>query len=115
VNISVTSDDTYRQFACSDNGIGIESQYAEKIFVIFQRLNPRDRCAGTGIGLAMCRKIIEYHGGRIWLDADGTSRASTLRFTLPKSHRPAHLPPNAAPSGVIPNEHHRQYHRRSAG
>src|SRR5262249_22606036 len=69
-------------FACADDGIGIEPEYAERIFVIFQRLHPKDAYPGTGIGLAMCRKIIEYHGGRIWLDTDA-GRGATFRFTLP--------------------------------
>ena len=70
-------------FACADDGIGIEPEYAERIFMIFQRLHPKDAYAGTGIGLAMCRKIVEYHGGRIWLDTNAPDGRTTFRFTLP--------------------------------
>jgi signal transduction histidine kinase len=70
-------------FTCADDGIGIEPEYAERIFMIFQRLHPKDAYAGTGIGLAMCRKIVEYHGGRIWLDPDAPDGRTTFRFTLP--------------------------------
>ena len=70
------------EFSCSDNGIGIEEQYQDKIFVIFQRLNDRTAYAGTGIGLAMCRKIVEHYGGRIWLDT-GFRAGAKFCFTLP--------------------------------
>jgi signal transduction histidine kinase len=72
------------EFAVSDNGIGIDPQFADKIFIIFQRLHSRgDAYGGTGIGLAMCRKIVEHHGGTIWLDTEHTGPGATFRFTLP--------------------------------
>ncbi|MFD4671996.1 ATP-binding protein [Lentzea sp. NPDC058450] len=76
-------------FSVRDNGIGIEEQYAERIFVIFQRLHTKDKCPSTGIGLAMSRKIIEHHGGRMWLDTARTG-GTTIHFTLPQidSHVP---------------------------
>jgi signal transduction histidine kinase len=69
-------------FTIADNGIGIEPQYAERVFVIFQRLHGRDRYEGTGIGLALCRKIVEFHGGHIWV-ADQTGPGTTIHWTLP--------------------------------
>jgi signal transduction histidine kinase len=70
------------QLSFADNGIGIGEEYAERIFLIFQRLHTRDAYEGSGIGLALCRKIVEYHGGRIWLDTDYAGGAC-FRFTLP--------------------------------
>jgi signal transduction histidine kinase len=82
VVITVSRDEPFWRFSFADNGIGIEPEYAERIFVIFQRLHERSAYSGTGIGLAMTRKIIEYFGGRIWLDTSYTEGARFL-FTLP--------------------------------
>ena len=66
-----------------DNGIGIAEEFADKVFVIFQRLHGRDEYSGTGIGLALCKKIVEYHGGTIWIDTSYISDGTRIRFTLP--------------------------------
>ncbi len=87
IHIGVQLDGEFWSFQVSDNGIGIDPAYAEKIFAIFQRLHSRDAYPGTGIGLALCRKILDYHHGRIWLDPATTS-GSVFCFTLPATTTP---------------------------
>ncbi|MCF6469708.1 HAMP domain-containing protein [Nonomuraea sp. MG754425] len=96
VHVGARRDGELWEFSCSDNGIGVEPKYADRIFLIFQRLHARDVYPGTGIGLALCRKIVEYHGGRLWLDGapdsdpgdDTDGRGATFRWTLPATGGP---------------------------
>lgn len=83
VKIGCKQDEGFYEFYVSDNGPGIEEKYFEKIFKIFQTLNPRDRVEGTGIGLTIVKKIIELYGGRIWLSSR-PKEGTTFFFTLKK-------------------------------
>jgi len=82
VHVAARQDGGHWLFSVRDNGVGIEPQYAEKVFGIFKALQPRDRTAGTGIGLSICRKIVTRHEGRIWVDS-ALGNGTTVYFTLP--------------------------------
>ncbi|GLY96211.1 ATP-binding protein [Actinoplanes sp. NBRC 103695] len=82
IEVSAGRDGDEWRITVRDNGIGIEREFADKVFVIFQRLHARDAYEGTGIGLAIVKKIVEYHGGRIWLDLD-VDEGTSINFTLP--------------------------------
>ena len=71
------------QFAVSDNGIGIPKEYSNRVFIVFQRLHPREKYEGTGVGLALCQKIVELHGGSIWIE-EKKEPGSRFCFTLKK-------------------------------
>jgi PAS domain S-box-containing protein len=83
INLYVEDREQHFQFTIEDNGIGIEQRYLEKIFIIFQRLNNREQYEGTGIGLAHCQKIVELHGGKIWVESK-VGEGSKFHFTWPK-------------------------------
>jgi signal transduction histidine kinase len=115
VVITVRRDEPFWLFSFSDSGIGIEPEYAERIFVIFQRLQERTAYPGTGIGLAMTRKIIDYFGGRIWLDTtftDGTRFYFTLpmpqEIITPELAEPFEVPDNQKAAALPPPPEDRQ-------
>ncbi len=82
IHVSAKNKDREWIFSIQDNGIGIEPKFSERVFIIFQKLHPRSRFQGTGIGLALCKRIVERHGGRIWIEP-APERGSIVHFSIP--------------------------------
>ena len=87
IHVSAERLDDHWRIDVADNGIGIEPRYHERIFDVFQRLHPGSHSTGSGIGLSLCRRIVEHHGGRIWVTSSGVN-GSTFSFALPTGRHP---------------------------
>ncbi len=91
IHVSAQTRERVWVFSVRDNGIGLDTQYADRIFMMFQRLHNKQEYPGTGIGLAICKKIVERHGGRIWVDSR-PGEGSTFGLTIAKQNQPGGSP-----------------------
>ncbi len=86
IEVGARSEDDRLVYFVRDNGVGIDPQYHDNIFGLFERLDAGTE--GTGVGLALVKKIVEVHGGRVWVESEGSGRGSTFCFTLPGNPAP---------------------------
>ena len=83
IEVGFEEEPHFYRFYVKDNGIGIDPKYFNKIFIVFQRLHNKSEYSGTGIGLSICKKIVNHHGGRIWVESQ-PGEGATFYFTLPE-------------------------------
>jgi light-regulated signal transduction histidine kinase (bacteriophytochrome) len=95
IRVSAEREDDVWHFAVVDNGIGIDPAHVDRIFAVFQRLHGRGEYPGSGIGLAICKRIVERHGGRIWVESE-QGKGSTFNFTIPVRRESAEKDGNPA-------------------
>jgi light-regulated signal transduction histidine kinase (bacteriophytochrome) len=87
IHVTAAQADGWCTFSVTDNGIGIEREFAGQIFGLFKRLHPRSDYPGSGIGLAICQRVVELYGGRIWLEQSEPGKGSTFSFSLPAGNK----------------------------
>ncbi len=104
IRIEARRQGTEWMFRVSDNGIGIAPENLERIFVVFKRLHHRSQYPGTGIGLALCRRVVERHGGRIWAESE-VGKGTTFTFTLPADLEDREAVPSTVAAAGIPRRH----------